>query len=484
MKSIFSRFFLHSALLIFFSFLFLGLIFVVASSTLLAGQRTEAHSKAADAVSELWIEHIRDFKAAEPSLDSSKIPGGVFYREMRILSETLNCRIAIYSQEGTRQFSTGEMPDKVNLPELLITNSPDKKNTNSEIFIPKELLELGFTEPEAETAVASYILGGEKMTSYIFVTSDVEPAKRMLRAFTNVYLFTGLLVLLIASIMAFFNSRMMARPLKEMAVGAQSFGRGDFTARVNRWILRDDEIGELAIAFNSMADELEKSEELQRHFIASISHELRTPMTTIAGFVGGLLDETIPKDRENETLTVVRDEILRLSRLINSMMEVSRVQSGQMEIHTRPMDIVELSTRVLLGLEAKINVKRLQIDVLLPEDDFSVIGDPDALTQVMTNLLDNAVKFADYGGKVMLQIYRKGGRAYIVVQNTGPGIAPEDIPHIFDRFHKGDKSRSLDKTGLGLGLYLVKTILASHNEDIFVKSVGGVTEFMFSLPEK
>jgi signal transduction histidine kinase len=310
----------------------------------------------------------------------------------------------------------------------------------------------------------------------------VTEGELMARAFVRLFTMTAFWVMLVAFVTAYVSSRYMARPFRDMAACARSFERGDFTARVSRWDKRGDEIGELAAAFNGMAESLEKSEELRRGFIGGVSHELKTPMTTVAGYIEGILDGTVPPERQGETLVLIREEVLRLSRLVASMLELMRHQTDQTDIRPRPVDITETAARVLLGLEQAAEQKGLNVEVLLPEEPVYALADPDGLTQVFTNLLDNAVKFCNSAGTVSLAVTEKGGRCRVVVGNTGPGIPPEDLPRVFERFHKGDRSRSRDRSGLGLGLYLVKSILNAHGEDITVKSEPGRTEFAFGLP--
>ncbi|MDR0249039.1 MAG: HAMP domain-containing histidine kinase [Oscillospiraceae bacterium] len=310
----------------------------------------------------------------------------------------------------------------------------------------------------------------------------VTEGELMARAFSRVFMMTAFWVLLIAFVTAYLSSRYMARPFRDMAACARSFERGDFSARVGRWDERDDEIGELAAAFNGMAESLERVEELRRSFIGGVSHELKTPMTTISGYIEGILDGTVPPERREETLVMVREEVLRLSRLVSGMMELSRHETQQMKVRSAPFDISETAARVLLGMEQKINQKGISVDVLVPEEPVIAKGDPDGITQVLTNLLDNAVKFCNPGGSVALTVAAKGGRARVTVKNTGAGIQPEDLPRVFERFYKGDRSRSLDPSGLGLGLYIVKSILNAHGEDIDIRSDTAATEFSFSLP--
>jgi signal transduction histidine kinase len=244
---------------------------------------------------------------------------------------------------------------------------------------------------------------------------------------------------------------------------------------------RTEEIRELATAFNNMADSLAQSETRRQEFVANISHELKTPMTTISGFTDGILDGTIPPEKQNEYLQVVSSETKRLARLVRKMLDISKLQSKQNVVGHESFDLCEIMCRMLLSLEGKINDRHLDIDVQMPEEPLKVWGEPDAITQVGYNLMDNAIKFSPPGGVIQLRIAAKDGKAYVTIRNQGPTIPAEELPLIFDRFHKSDKSRSMDKDGVGLGLYIVKTILNNHREQITVTSENGVTAFTFTM---
>ena len=243
-----------------------------------------------------------------------------------------------------------------------------------------------------------------------------------------------------------------------------------------------DEMGALTDSFNTMADSLEKSEQTRREFIANVSHELRTPMTTIAGFAEGLLDGTIPKSEEEKYLAVIADETRRLSRLVREMLDMSRMQDNMADPkNLKPFNLTEELVKTLLSFESRANDKKLDVDLQLPDDELWVRGNEDAVHRVIYNLLDNAIKFARVGGVLTLAIWKQGGKAYVSVADEGETIPEDDLPFIFDRFHKSDRSRSMDRDGVGLGLYLVKSILDAHDEDIVVTSKDGVTKFVFSL---
>lgn len=328
---------------------------------------------------------------------------------------------------------------------------------------------------------SSFITGMTYQRGVVLVVSDSSSLTTMWHDLAAIFLMSAVTVLLLASAISSVTALRQTKPLKDMAEAVRRFGQGEFDVRVEGCGERKDEVGELAEAFNSMADSLAESEAQRSEFIANVSHELKTPMTTIAGFADGILDGTIPKEKEEEALKTISSETRRLSRLVRRMLDLSRLRSSENVTAQERFDVSELLLRVLVSLEGKITKRGLDVETDIPEGQVMVWGDPDAITQVCYNLLDNAAKFATPDSTLQLGIQVKGEKAYISVQNLGETIAPEELSQIFDRFHKTDRSRSEDREGVGLGLYIVKTIMNNHRESITVTSENGVTTFTFTL---
>ena len=319
---------------------------------------------------------------------------------------------------------------------------------------------------------------------YVFVAADDSYFSGAWSSFRQVFFFAVIIVLLLAVAMSFWASKRMAKPLNEMAAASRRFAHGDFSARVEIDD-RDDEIGALTESFNAMAESLERSEERRSEFIANVSHELRTPMTTIAGFADGILDGTIPPENQARYLQTISTETKRLSRLVRRMLELSKFQEeDKLALLSREFDVRETLTRTLLSFEDKIRSRPLEAEVLIPEESVIVRGDGDAIEQVVYNLLENAIKFSTPGSTLTLSLWKQGDKACVSVKNQGETIDAAELNRVFDRFHKTDRSRSRDRDGVGLGLYIVKSILGNHDEDIYVTSREGVTEFVFTLALK
>ncbi len=325
---------------------------------------------------------------------------------------------------------------------------------------------------------------GTTPVGLVMVSAPTENTFGILRRISSIFVWVSVLVVLATGILMTLYVRQQSIPLKNMAKAAQAFGHGDLTSRVEVSQRYTQEVQELALAFNNMASSLEKSEYQRTEFVANVSHELKTPMTTIAGYVDGILDGAIPKDKQEQYLRIVSDETKRLNRLVRSMLDISRLQDlgGVPEEQKSRFDLEECIGRVLITFEQKILDKKLEVQVDMPEHPVFTRANGDFITQVVYNLVDNGVKFSPEGGVLALTVREGGGKAYVSVGNQGQTIPPEELPLVFDRFHKTDKSRSQNRDSWGLGLYIVKTIVCSHGEDISVTSKDGQTTFTFTLP--
>ncbi|MCL1896968.1 MAG: HAMP domain-containing histidine kinase [Clostridiales bacterium] len=444
-KTIFVRYFLRSVILLTVSMLALSTAFVVGSSRILSAQQyTKMHTAA---------QQVQAYLAPRVTLQQGRL---MFTEELRnvlpLMADLGDMHIRVCNTDGT----------------VVLDSGTSGLRTAMTISVPLVINVLSLS-------------GASEMTvGHVLVSSY--PNSQLMREFFRSSALMSVIIVLLSGVTAYFSARRQTKPLRQMAACARSFERGDFSARADVEELQDGEVHDLAQAFNGMAETLRRGEELRRGFIANISHELKTPMTTISGFIGGVLDGTVPEEKRAETLQIVQGEVMRLSRLVESTASLSRLQTGQLELHPRPFDAAELSLRILLGFEQRIEEKGLAVNPDLPETLY-VHADPDSVTQVLTNLLDNAVKFSEPGGELGLSIRLSAGKVRVSVANQGPTIPPEDLPYVFDRFYKADRSRSRDKTGLGLGLFLVRSILNAHNESISVTSEGGRTEFSFTLTE-
>ena len=321
---------------------------------------------------------------------------------------------------------------------------------------------------------------GGQMVGAVFASCSSTALTTFLIDIFQMYVISAALVMLFSFIAIYFLTSNMVRPLQDMLAATQSFSKGDFSVRVPAE--GDDEVAMLASAFNSMASSLAVMESTRREFTANVSHELKTPMTTIAGFIDGILDGTIPPEKQYYYLKIVSGEVQRLSRMVRSMLSIARIEAGELTIAPVQVEINEIAARTVFTFEQRIEEKGIEVRGL-DAPRHLVEADADLVHQVVYNLVDNAVKFVDQGGYLEFAYWTEGPMTFTSIKNSGEGVAPEEIPKLFDRFYKSDKSRSLDKNGVGLGLSIVKTIVNLHKGEIFVRSEPGkYTEFVFSLP--
>lgn len=285
---------------------------------------------------------------------------------------------------------------------------------------------------------------------------------------------------LIASIFMiyYFAQQILIRPLYELNSVADKMSKGDFTQRA--LVSSEDEIGNLANSFNLMAESIENTDQNRRDFISNISHELRSPITSIRGFVAGILDGIIPKDKENYYLNVVYEEINRLTRLINDLLDLSAMESGRFSMNVTEVDLNEVIRASIVKFETKINDKKLRVDISLDSEHQYVAADRDRLIQVVTNLLDNAVKHSPAEGHVEVSTKVKGKKVTVAIYNDGMPISDADLKNIWSRFYKADRSRT-QKESTGLGLPIVRNILSQLGENVWVENRETGVVFQFTL---
>ena len=319
------------------------------------------------------------------------------------------------------------------------------------------------------------------LLGYVVVTSPAGDMYAYLGQNLRIFLTSAVIALLLAAAAVYLFTYRMSMPLRKMAAAAKAFGEGDFSRRLP--VKGKDEVAELAKELNAMAQSLSREEEMSRTFVANVSHELRTPMTTISGFVDGMRDGTIPPEKHDFYLSIVSDEVRRLSRLVQAMLNLSRIDNQSLKVCPSSFDLTALAGKTLLSFEQRIDEKKLCITGIEDAPDAPVVADEDLIGQVVYNLVDNAVKFTNEGGEIDIAILPSADRVTFSVRNTGDGIPADELPYVFDRFYKSDRSRSMDKTGAGLGLFLVKSIVGLHNGEISVSSVQGeYCRFEFWLP--
>ena len=473
MKTTFSRTFSTAATILLLALLLLGATFQYLVQNYLTDQTFSQLEHDADIISNL---------AAAYSIDGS-LTSRDFLLNLDIASKISNSDAVICSTRGEVLLCSdalfgcehqGMFLDDAAYLEKVITNGKDAATG---------VIEGLYTESRHVVAVPIVGSDSRGLSGIIIVSTPTASTTAIMQHISNIFLSAALAVVLIAVLAVSLFARQQSKPLRDLSQAAYAFGHGDLNARVRLSGDYSEEMEELALSFNNMASLLQKSEYQRQEFVANVSHELKTPMTTIAGYIDGILDGTIPEHRQRYYLQIVSDETKRLSRLVRSMLDISRLQDQPIPDDKKMhFDLEEAAGQVLITFEQKIVGKDLNVDVDFPEHPVYTFAGRDYVTQVIYNLLDNAVKFCPQGGTLGLKIREAGKKAYISISNDGETIPAEELPLVFDRFHKLDKSRSQNRDGWGLGLYIVKTIVCSHGENISVTSKNGKTEFTFTMP--
>ncbi len=471
MRSLFFKNFSLIALLVVFSFTILGASFVILGRSFAVSEKKKNISQIADAVAD----------TASVFSESGMIRDWNFRLILRTVAQSSDTEIFLTDINGLI-FSSSEFDaDSTKVGKQVSAEVMEKlyqSASTGEVFFVNS-----FRSENAYYLVGVPVFenGSNSVSAFVFVGSDFTAITDAWTVTSKLFFTLAVTVMLLALFMSYVASKRQAEPINEMAAAARRFARGDFSVRVTNYG-NQDEVGALTESFNSMAESLERSEQLRSEFIANVSHELKTPMTTISGFADGILDGTIPPEDHKKYLAIISSETKRLSRMVRQMLQMSRIQNvDNAALLSRSFDLSEVIMRTIVSFEPKITEHGLDMDAQIPEESIIVRGDEDSITQVFYNLMDNAIKFSEKGSTIGVSLWKQDGKAVVTIKNHGECICPEELPFVFDRFHKTDKSRSRDRDGVGLGLSIVKTILNNHNEDISATSRDGVTKFVFTV---
>jgi histidine kinase len=300
-------------------------------------------------------------------------------------------------------------------------------------------------------------------------------------SFNEALLYAGLAAALVAILISFYLSRSVIAPISAMSLATQRIADGRYEERVE--VRGSDELAQLAMRFNQMAEKLSEVESMRRRLIGDVSHELRTPLTAIKGSMEGLMDGILPATQE--TYQQIHTEADRLNRLVNDLQELSRVEARAYQLDLRQVEVLSLAQTVSKRLAPQAESKRISLDLDLAPDLPRVLADEDRAVQVLTNLTGNALQYTPEGGTVTIAAQRMNSEVQISIRDTGIGIPPEHLPHIFDRFYRADKSRSRRAGGgSGIGLTIARALVEAHGGRIWAESAGegeGST-ITFTLP--
>lgn len=480
-KTLFRKYLKITSLIILVSFLCLGSVMVVFVSRYWNMERRELLLQNAHGVS-----NIAATSLLKEDKNTFTIDGNRMEEFVSAFSENIDACILVTDVDGKIVMSHNDVRLQANVDGTSTTLDKDILDyvIRNGQYYGKTDLGGYFGEKYGVAGVPIVVTnenGVETTIGAAFAASSLAAVTGFQAEVIKMFFLAGIAAFMVAFGVTWLYSYRMTRPLGTMCDATKSFAMGDFSVRVP--VFSDDEVGELAKAFNQMAETLANSESMNRNFIANVSHELKTPMTTISGFIDGIIDGTIPPEKEQYYLGIVSTEVKRLSRLVKTMLDLSRIDSGKMVLRRARFDISNTIFVALLSFESKIDEKKIEIRGLEDSQPIFVDGDPDMIHQVLYNLLENAVKFTNVNGYIEIHAVEETERVTVSIRNSGPGISPDDVKMIFDRFYKTDKSRSQDKNGMGLGLYIVKTMVQLHGGEIHVESVENeYTLFEFWIP--
>jgi signal transduction histidine kinase len=329
--------------------------------------------------------------------------------------------------------------------------------------------------------VFSPITIGFEQLGYVVIHEKIAQITNSSNGFTNITFFTMGFVFLCSFLILIIFTFVVYRPLRKITIAADHYAKGEFDEVIQ--VHSNDEIGHLANTLNFMAKELGAHEEDQRKFVSNVSHDFRSPLTSIKGYVEAMIDGTIPVEMQGKYLNIILSETERLNKLTQSLLELNRFGQHGMMLDIADFDINNLIRKTILTFEGRCKDKGITFDLVLTGEELLVRADMSKIQQVLHNLIDNAVKFSHHDSSIGIETRVKNEKVLISVKDTGIGIPADSIKKIWERFYKTDLSRGKDKKGTGLGLSIVKEIIQAHQENINVVSTEGVgTEFIFTLP--
>lgn len=487
---LFKRFFVLTSSVILVSFVFVGSALLLLVSKFWMDEKLELLQENTVAVAQ----NTRDVLSSDYLGESGRGSIIVICNNLRQISNAIDADIFIANVHG----------DVVYCKEILQSDLAIYTGSclvHSGYHIPAETMSLATeticvdtgtldgTLSELSFVVSAPVIVRGETVAVVFITQSFSNGLApYVWAIFRIFLLASLAVILASFILTYIFVARFTKPLREMSVAAKQYANGDFSSRIvvkkGYFAKQNDEVQELVVAFNSMAQSLSTLEMSRRSFVANVSHELKTPMTTIGGFIDGILDGTISEDKQTQYLKVVSDEVKRLSRLVTGMLNMSKIESGEYNLNMTSFDISQMIINTLLSFEQIIESRNLEIRGLETISQNFVKADMDMINQVVYNLIDNAVKFTPQGGYIEIFSGSDAEKNIVKIRNSGKGIEPEEADKIFERFYKVDKSRSYDTKGAGMGLFIVKTIVELHSGKIKASSVPGeYTDFIFWLPK-
>lgn len=481
--SIFRKYFIRSGITVTLGFTILGFIMMVFIGSQWWDDKAVNLKRNAKSISEAYISLVEN-RDGDRNSSYNMSDGEFLQATLRTMSNSTLSQYFITDVEGN----------------VIFCGDCDGKNSSDCTSHKDYTVNAEYMKRAVNNGFSDYV-GGEDFEIGSFVVSipiKSEDGKTMAVAFAVEDVITGLVPYIIRILESYFYSLLIALvgvffvlffitkditgPLSDMQEITRHYAKGDFEHQAKE-NYKSRDFNDFAKSLNKMGYELKINEESRKSFVANVSHELKTPMTSIGGFIDGIMDGTIPPEEEKKYLGIVSNEVKRLSRMVVSMLNLSKIEAGEIQLSPIIYDVSSQVFETLLTFEKKIDEKHIEIEGF--EDIGSVMmkADKDLIQQVVYNLIDNAVKFTPERGKITVFAHNNGEATTVTIRNSGNGVSEDEIARIFERFYKVDKSRSFDTKGVGLGLYIVKTIINMHDGDIRASSKQGeYTEFSFEIP--
>ncbi len=392
------------------------------------------------------------------------------------LSVYLNSEIRIINPSGRLVMDTAT---PLNVEKEEIIENFDPTVTGSSYYVISNFF--GNFNSEVLTVLAP-ITSDFKVKGYVAIHNDMTEITETCNELLIICYITLVILIMLSLIILYFFTEFVYVPLKKITYATEQYASGNMHYEFQ--VDNEDEIGYLAACLNYMASEIARSEDDQKKFIANVSHDFRSPLTSIRGYLEAMQDGTIPPELYDKYLGIVLNETDRLTKLTNSLLTLNNLNTRGMLLDISDFDINRIIRDTAAAFEGTCRKKSLSIELILTGDEMYVSADMEKIKQVLYNLIDNAIKFSNTDSKITIETHEKKNKLFVSVKDEGIGIPKEDLKQIWDRFYKSDSSRGKDKKGTGLGLSIVKEIIKAHNENINVISTPNEgSEFIFSLPK-
>jgi signal transduction histidine kinase len=394
-------------------------------------------------------------------------------KDLQSLSSIMNCRLWIIDTSDRIIYDTNAIRLNSFLPDFDITDFGNSYYMIGDFY--------GSFSNET-LSVAIPIVGDFQTEGYMILHHETDTIRNSSKKILNVVFWTFFVVFDLSLIILVIFTIVIYLPLRKISYATREFAKGNLTYEGLSSFTNEDEIGSLGVSLNYMAKKLNNIEDDEKKFISNVSHDFRSPLTSIKGYVEAIKDGTIPPEAQGKYLDIVLFETERLTKLTQSLLNLNEWDNNANRLFLTDFNLYDLIKPIINSFEGKCEKKHIVIDLFLGSKDYVVNGDKEKIEQVVYNLLDNAIKFSQNSSTVTVTINDKNDKIFISIKDTGIGIPKDSLDKIWDRFYKTDLSRGKDKTGTGLGLSIVKEILVAHGENINVISTEGAgTEFIFTL---